>query len=287
MPSRKRLRILLTNDDGIHAPGLASLEKIAAALSDDVWVVAPENEQSGASHSLTLSMPLRLRKIAPKRFAVLGTPTDCVMMAVRHVMDEHRPDLVLSGVNRGANMADDVTYSGTIAGAMEGCMFGIPSIALSQAYGFDARSEVNWSMAETYGADVVQRLLATGWPKDVLVNVNFPDTADGKAKGVKVTVQGRRDQSQTKIERRLDGRHQPYFWLGFERTRSRPAEGTDLKAIYDGFISITPLHMDLTHSASMAQLTAAFGQAPTAPKPAKAPKAKAAKKSPSKKTAGG
>ena len=126
------MRILITNDDGIHAPGLAAAERIARALTDNVWIVAPETEQSGASHSLTLTMPLRLREIERQRFAVTGTPTDCVMMAVAELMKDARPDLVISGVNRGSNIADDVTYSGTIAGAMEGCALGIPSVALSQ-----------------------------------------------------------------------------------------------------------------------------------------------------------
>src|SRR3984885_4285225 len=127
------MRILVTNDDGIHAPGLAVAENIARALSDDVWVFAPETEQSGASHSLTLTSPLRLRKISERRFAVSGTPTDCVMMAALHILKSQPPELVLSGVNWGSNLAGDVTYSGTIAGAMEGCALGIPSIALSQA----------------------------------------------------------------------------------------------------------------------------------------------------------
>src|ERR1044071_7637638 len=129
------MRILVTNDDGIHAPGLAAAERIARALSDDVWVVAPETEQSGSSHSLTLTLPLRIRKISERRFAVQGTPTDSVMMAIVHLMKDSKPDLVLSGVNRGYNVADDVTYSGTVAAAMEGVVLGIPSVAMSQSFG--------------------------------------------------------------------------------------------------------------------------------------------------------
>ena len=150
------MRILVTNDDGIHAPGLAVAERIARALCDDVWVVAPETEQSGASHSLTLALPLRLRKVDAKRFAVTGTPTDCVMMAIAELMAEARPTLVLSGVNRGSNLADDVTYSGTIAGAMEGSALGVPAIALSQAYGFSAGRDVDWSCAETHGPSLIR-----------------------------------------------------------------------------------------------------------------------------------
>src|SRR5512146_394302 len=161
MPEKK-LRILVTNDDGIRSKGLEVTESIARALSDDVWVVAPENEQSGASHSLTLTIPLRLRTIDDRHFAVTGTPTDCVMMASSHLMKDHPPDLVLSGVNSGINAADDVTYSGTIAGAMEGCALGIPSIALSQAYNYEDRREIHWDCAATHGPAVVKKLVETG-----------------------------------------------------------------------------------------------------------------------------
>src|SRR5437764_13761758 len=167
------MRILLTNDDGIHAPGLAVLEEIARTLSDDVWVVAPETDQSGVSHSLSLNDPLRLREIDERHFAVKGTPTDCVLMGVRHLMQE-APDLVLTGVNRGQNVAEDVTYSGTIAGAMEGTILGVPSFALSQAYGLETRQNPYWDTAIRHGPDVIRKVLAEGMPNDVLVNVNFP-----------------------------------------------------------------------------------------------------------------
>ncbi len=240
------MRILVTNDDGIHATGLGVAERIARALSDDVWVVAPETEQSGASHSLTLSLPLRLRQIEEKRFAVSGTPTDCVMMAVAELMKDGRPELVLSGVNRGSNMADDVTYSGTIAGAMEGCAVGIPSIALSQAYGFESRSEVPWVCAETHGPAVVDKLVAAGWPEDVFININFPDCPPEAVKSVEVTEQGKRDLQTAALDRRVDARNVPYYWIGFRRVKSNPPLGTDLAAIYDNRISVTPLHLNLT-----------------------------------------
>src|ERR1700742_5201162 len=167
------MRILVTNDDGIHSPGLAVTEKIARALSDDVWVVAPENEQSGASHSLTLTSPLRLRQITERRYAVSGTPTDCVMMPCLHTLKQQPPTLILSGINWGSNLADDVTYSGTIAGAMEGTALNIPSIALSQAYDEGGRLEIDWSAARAHGADVVKQLIEAGWPLGVLININF------------------------------------------------------------------------------------------------------------------
>jgi 5'-nucleotidase len=240
------LRILVTNDDGIHAPGLAVAESIARALSDDVWVVAPETEQSGASHSLTLTMPLRLREIEAKRFALTGTPTDCVMMGAAEIMKDSPPTLILSGVNRGSNLADDVTYSGTIAGAMEGCALGIPSIALSQSYGWTERAQVSWAAAEDYGAPLVRRLVEAGWPDGVLMNINFPDTELGPVQGIEITAQGKRDMQTAALDRRVDARGNPYYWIGFKRVKSEPVAGTDLHAIYNRRISVTPLHMNLT-----------------------------------------
>jgi 5'-nucleotidase len=253
---QKKLRILVSNDDGIHAPGLAVAEKIARTLSDDIWVVAPETEQSGASHSLTLSMPLRLRNAGPQRFAVSGTPTDCVMMAGIHIMKDHLPDLVLSGVNRGFNVADDVTYSGTVAAAMEGAVLGIPSIALSQAIGGRDETEEVWSCAEKHGPPLVKRLVEIGWPKDVLLNVNFPALPPSKVTRVSVAAQGQRDQSMLRVEERQDARGRTYFWIGFKRIFSDPEPGTDLRAMVDGQISVTPLHMNLTELKEHQRLSA-------------------------------
>src|SRR6476659_3333049 len=165
------MRILCTNDDGIHAAGLDTLEAIARQLSDDVWVVAPETDQSGVSHSLSLNDPLRLRELSDRHFAVKGTPTDCVIMGVRHLMHEHRPDLVLSGVNRGQNVAEDVSYSGTVAGAIEGTILGVPSIALSQAYGPGGRNAVKWQCAQAHAAGIVRKVLDLGIEKGCLVTV--------------------------------------------------------------------------------------------------------------------
>ena len=254
------MRILVTNDDGIHAPGLAVAEKIARSLTDDVWVIAPETEQSGASHSLTLSLPLRMREAAPKRFAVTGTPTDCVMIAAAEIMKDRKPDLLLSGVNRGANMADDVTYSGTIAGAMEGTALGIPAIALSQSYGFEEGYKVRWQCAETRGPEVIKRLVEIGWPQpqEVLMNVNFPDCEPDEVKGIEITSQGKRDMQTAVMDRRVDMRNNPYFWIGFKRVRSNPARGTDLCAIYEKRISITPLHLNLTEHKVLERLKRDF-----------------------------
>ncbi|RYE73588.1 MAG: 5'/3'-nucleotidase SurE, partial [Hyphomicrobiales bacterium] len=211
------MRILVTNDDGIHAEGLAVLEQIAAQLSDDVWVVAPETDQSGVAHSLSLSNPLRLRQIEEKRFAVQGTPTDCVIMAVRSVMAEMKPDLVLSGVNRGQNVAEDVTYSGTIAAAMEGTLLGIPSIAVSQAYMAGDRTSIIWDCALQHAPGIIRRLLEEGIPDGILFNLNFPNVAPSEVAGVAVTAQGRRDQELMRLEPRRDGRGNPYYWIAFQR----------------------------------------------------------------------
>ncbi len=242
------MRILVTNDDGIHGPGLEVLEEIAGQVSDDVWIVAPENEQSGASHSLTLHVPLRMRRIGERKFTVIGTPTDCVLLGVKHILKDHRPDLVLSGVNRGANLADDVTYSGTIAGAMEGTALGVPSIALSQAY--SGTSPVQWDTARRFGAPLVKHLLAGSWAKDVLLNVNFPPIAPDEVRGVRATVQGRRDQSAAVIDERTDLRGNRYYWIGFGRTEPETGEDSDLQAVIAGNISVSALHLNLTHQAA-------------------------------------
>jgi 5'-nucleotidase len=251
------MRILVTNDDGIEAPGLHVLQQIAAELSDEVWTVAPETDQSGSAHSLTLHEPLRLREVGKRTFAVKGTPTDCVIMGVRHVLQDQRPDLVLSGVNRGANLADDVTYSGTVAGAMEGAVLGIPSIALSLAWRIEddgSDGKIKWETPLSMGSALVRQLLEAGWPPNVLLNVNFPDRLPDRVAGVSVTTQGKRDQDLLTIIDRMDARGNPYYWLGFERRRSNPPAGSDLWAIYAGRVSVTPLHLDLTHHASFAAL---------------------------------
>ncbi len=251
------MKILITNDDGINAPGLKVLADIARTLSDDVWIVAPDTNQSGASHSLTLHEPLRCSEVGEKTFAVRGTPTDCVIMGVRHILLKSPPDLILSGVNRGSNIAEDVTYSGTIAGAIEGSLLGIRSIAMSQSIDYDA-GDIHWETGLAHGPEIVKRLLATDWNPAVLMNVNFPPLPPEKVGGVMVTVQGKRDQAQLHIEERFDTWKQPYYWFNFERRRSNPIEGTDLWAIYRGLISVTPLSPNLTHLPATDALNGVF-----------------------------
>ena len=249
------MRILLSNDDGIRAAGFAVLERIAAALSDDVWVVAPETEQSGAGHSLTLARPLRVRHINERRMAVDGTPTDCVMLALNRLLPEPRPDLVLSGVNRGSNLADDVTYSGTIAAAMEATILGVPAIALSQHY-LD-KTAVPWETAESHAPALIRRLIAAGWPADVLINVNFPGVAADAVSGVEVSQQGRYKFGDVMTER-LDPRGRPYYWIGEMRNTLKDVPGTDVAAVNQGAIAVTPLGLDLTHGATSRGLAEAL-----------------------------
>ncbi|WP_068317617.1 5'/3'-nucleotidase SurE [Polycladidibacter hongkongensis] len=247
------MRILIVNDDGIHSEGLHVLEQIALELSDDVWVVAPESDQSGVAHSLTLNDPLRLRKIDERHFAVRGTPTDCVIMAVSVVLDK-APDLILSGINKGCNVADDVTYSGTIAGAMEGTLLGIRSIAVSQHYNFTELKGVDYAPALKHGAALIKELLDYDLPAETLLNVNFPAVAPQEVKGVQVVRQGKRSTDSMFMDGRKDGRGNPYYWLAFNNGEVPRVKGTDIDAIEDGYIAVTPLHLNLTADELMGSL---------------------------------
>jgi len=252
------MRILVTNDDGVHAPGLKVCEDIARELSEDVWVIAPEHDQSGVSHSLSLNDPLRLRQVGERHYAVKGTPTDCVIMGARHVMPEP-PDLVLSGVNRGRNAAEDVLYSGTVAAAKEACVLGIPSFALSLAHSATNKLNPYWKTAAEHGPAIIDRVLKTGIPRDVLVNVNFPDCAPGAVKGVAVSTQGKRDQQLLHIDARHDGRGNPYYWIAYARgAKPTGKDGTDLAALNDNRIAVTPLRLDQTDLPFLTKLVDLF-----------------------------
>jgi 5'-nucleotidase len=253
------MRILITNDDGIHAPGLEAAERIARQLSDDVWIVAPEADQSGLAHSLTMNNALRLRQLGEKRFALSGTPTDCVIMGVRKVFGGEKPDLVLSGVNAGQNVADDISYSGTVAGAIEGTMLGIPSIALSQAYGWEAEERVvPWGTAEHFAPEIIQKLLDFGFEGGGLFNVNFPRVPPAEVAGTVVTAQGRLEHA-IHVEERKDGRFNPYFWLTFRRRGGERLAGTDMHALEANQISITALRIDMTDAGVNERLSRHFG----------------------------
>lgn len=254
--SARRPRILVSNDDGVNARGLKVLEAIARTLSDDVWVVAPETNQSGAAHSLTLTRPLRLRRHGERRFAVDGTPTDCVLIALQRVIEGPPVDLVLSGINHGGNLGEDVTYSGTVAAAMEATLLKVPAIALSQVCG--NRQDIPWATAERWAPLVIGRLLDAPWPEDVLINVNFPDLPGEAVRGVRVTAQGKRKIGDVLVER-VDPRGEPYIWIGALREEeARARAGTDLAAVAEGFVSVTPVHLDMTHGPSASGLRARF-----------------------------
>ena len=238
------MRILLTNDDSIHDEGLAVLERIARQLSNDVWTVAPQTDQSGIAHAMTLNHPLRARSCGERRFSVDGTPTDCVIMAIRQLMPEP-PDLVLSGVNSGLNIGDFVNYSGTVAGAMEGMLLGAKSIALSQAYNFDGERKVPWQTAETHGPDVLAKLIDLEFPEGTFINVNFPSCEPEEVSGLEIVRQGKFVHS-LHIEERHDGRSFPYYWMRFKRELPSHQPGTDIQAIDANKITVSPLKMDLT-----------------------------------------
>ena len=245
------MRILLTNDDGINAPGLYVLEKIAAQLSDDIWICAPSEEQSGAGHSLTLTRPVRVRRHAERRFSVSGTPTDSVTMALKKLMPEP-PDLILSGVNRGANLGDDVTYSGTVSAAFEGALAGIRSVALSQVYSKEGvGNAVDFSAAEEWGVRAIRPLLDAPFAPRTLVNVNFPPVAADAVKGIRVVRQGFHDYARGSVVEGTDPRGFPYYWFGLHGIEHSLGNNTDLEAIGGGYVSVTPLQIDLTHEGSL------------------------------------
>ncbi|MDT0576836.1 5'/3'-nucleotidase SurE [Croceicoccus sp. F390] len=246
------MRILLTNDDGIHAPGLKVLERIARTLSDDIWIVAPAEEQSGAGHSLTLTQPVRLREYDARRFAVMGTPTDAVTMALRKLLPE-KPDLILSGVNRGANQGDDVTYSGTVSAAIEGTLAGVRSVALSQIYA-KGGEKVSFAAAQAWGERVLRPLIDMNFSERTLVNINFPAVAADKVNGIRIVRQGFHDYGRGSLVEKKDPRGFAYFWFGLEAIEHTPGHETDLEAGEDGFIAVTPLHLDLTHYPSLERL---------------------------------
>ncbi len=256
------MRLLLTNDDGIDAPGLEALERIARVLSDDVWICAPAVEQSGKGRGITLTEPLRVNRLGDKRFAVTGTPTDCVVLAVNDLMPE-KPDLVLSGVNRGHNVGEDVSYSGTVAGALQGMAFGIRSIALSQSLErFHDEVVAHFETAETYAPAIIRRLLDQKWFDGVVMNLNFPARPPEAVTEVEVTRQGFRDLGEMHAVRRTDLRGRDYYWMSFRGAKQEHPDGTDLRAMDEGRISVTPLHIDLTHMPSIRDLKGVLGGAP-------------------------
>src|SRR6266576_1677674 len=235
-------RILLTNDDGIHSEGLQTLERTLREVGD-VFVIAPAAEMSGASHCLTLSRPLSIRQIDARHWTVDGTPTDCVTLALHKILNEDQlPDLCVSGINHGGNLGDDATYSGTVAGALEATILGVPGIAISLV----ARDHFDFTEAARFALLAVRKIISEGLPEGTLLNVNVPQ---GEIKGVKVARQGIKN-ARPVITEHIDPRGKPYFWIGEQYFRSNAEDGTDYRAIEQGYISVTPLKSDMTdHSA--------------------------------------
>ncbi|VBB68722.1 5-nucleotidase SurE [invertebrate metagenome] len=250
-----QMRILICNDDGIDAQGLYLLEKIARTFSEDVWVVAPETEQSGASHSLTLHRPLRLRTRDTRHYTIDGTPSDCVLLAINRLLQDHKPDLVLAGINCGGNLGEDVHYSGTVAAAMEGTLLGIRALALSQV--FTAPWPVRWDTAERFLPGILRAVIGGPWDRNVLLNVNFPDVDPDAVSGVAIVHQGKRKIGDY-LEERVDPRGRPYIWISGQRREDRHKPGTDLEAICRGAITITPLVVDWTHVPTLEALQETF-----------------------------
>lgn len=237
-------RILVTNDDGIHAPGLVIMEQIAKSISKDVWIIAPETEQSGAAHSLTLHSPLRVRKISPRKYAVSGTPTDCVMLGKLALVDKKKKiNLVLSGVNRGENVSEDVTYSGTIAAAMEGSLVDIPSIAVSLHFTDEER--IQWDTALAHVPGLIKKLFRAGWPRHRLININVPDVTAKQVKGVQICPQGVSGKGDKLITRK-DPKGRTYYWISGSGKSNKKHKGTDVACLHEGYITVTPLSLDLT-----------------------------------------
>lgn len=251
----KNTRIMISNDDGVEAEGIAVLERIARTLSDDVWVVAPALEQSGAGHSLSLHEPLRYRKHGERRWSVVGTPTDAVLVGVMEILKDKRPGLMLSGINRGSNLAEDVTYSGTVSAAMEATLIGIPSIALSNTV---TEAGPNWATPEHFTAEIIRRLTQLTWPTGTLMNVNFPALPPEQIRGVKPCPQGRRILTDN-LDRRVDPHGRPYIWIGGQRTEPFSEHPTaDYRQIQEGWITVTPLNLDLTHYRMLEEMHAVF-----------------------------
>ncbi|QXM24955.1 5'/3'-nucleotidase SurE [Elioraea tepida] len=252
-------RILVTNDDGIGAAGLRVLERIARGLAREVWTVAPETQQSAVSHALTIRRPLRLTRIAPRRFSVDGTPTDCVLLGVHEVLGGRGPDLVLSGINMGANLGEDIGYSGTVAAAMEACLLGHRAVAISldlPRNGTVARAP-RWETCVRWLPGILRTLAGFSWPEATLINVNIPDLPHGAVSGIRVAHQGRRKEG-LRLEKRLDPEGRPYWWILDYSKEERQTRGSDLSAINQGAIAITPVTIDVTARAALPELRAAF-----------------------------
>lgn len=256
-PQLSRHRVLLVNDDGIHSEGIQLLEAQVREFTDDVWVVAPDEEKSGASHSISLTTPVRVRNLGDKRYAVKGTPADCVILAVWELMADSPPTVIISGINHGENLGEDMTYSGTTGAAIEGAILGIRSIAFSQVRTMGRVPRLD--AARHFGPRVLKRLLACEWGTGIIVNVNFPDVAPEDISGIQLTKLGQRRLGTFRPIAGTDGRNLPHYWIKVSYDPGEILSGTDIAAMRDKAISITPLHIDLTARTFAAHLREVFG----------------------------
>jgi 5'-nucleotidase len=247
-------RVLLTNDDGIDAPGIKLLEDAAATIAREIWIVAPEQDQSGVSHSISLHHPLRVSQRSPRKFGVTGTPADCVALAVQELMRDSPPDLVLSGINRGSNLGVETVFSGTVGAAMAGLLLGFRSIALSQV--FANPNPVRWDTAAALAPGVLRQLAEMEWPGGCCMNVNFPDFPVSETTAAVFTEQGPGLMEGLNIVKRADPRALDYYWLAIRRGPRGNPEGTETAVVQKGGVSITPLQFERTNIDALAALKA-------------------------------
>ncbi|MBS0155476.1 MAG: 5'/3'-nucleotidase SurE [Nitrospira sp.] len=243
------MRILVTNDDGIQSPGITALAHALAALGE-VWVVAPDRERTAVAHAVTLHKPLRVHHVAPRTYTVNGTPVDCVNLAVLKVMPKP-PAIVVSGINKGVNLGDDVMYSGTVSAAMEGTILGVPSLAVSQ----EGQDTFRFKIGATYAARVARLVVEHGLPDETLLNVNIPDRTSSKMRGVRITCLSRRRFHNPIIEK-IDPHGRPYYWIAGQRVSWSRSKDADHEAVEDGYVSITPIRLDITHHGVVDQFRA-------------------------------
>ncbi|ODJ94886.1 5'/3'-nucleotidase SurE [Pseudomonas viridiflava] len=255
MSFQKLPRILITNDDGIDAPGLLALEEVAGELADEVWIVAPDHDQSGISHALSIHHPLRVTKRGERRFSVSGTPADCVAMALQQLMSQP-PTLILSGINKGANLGVETVFSGTVGAAMAGLLLGVPSIALSQA--LTRRDSMRWETARQLAPDVIRKVWGLGWEQGACLNINFPDVPAAEAGPMQFTNQGAGRIDSLEVTSRTDMRERDYFWLSIHRHDLADAPGSETHVVMNGGVSVTPLRFERTDTTMLDQLKARF-----------------------------
>jgi 5'-nucleotidase len=254
MASRLFSKVLLTNDDGFDAPGLRTLTEVAEELAEEVWIVAPNHDQSGTSHSLSLHSPLRISQKDERKYSVSGTPGDCVAIAVRHLMVSGRPDLILSGINRGANLGIETVFSGTVGAAMAGLLLGIPAMALSQA--FSDRNAVRWETARTLAPKVILQFAKDGWSQGSILNINFPDVPVSEVGPIELTTQGTGLMEDIDVVSGIDPRSLEYHWIRLRRSAREDAPGSETFAVRRGQVSVTPLQFERTNQTVLTSLQA-------------------------------